>query len=96
MLFEGCTTQASRCCCALVLFPYVSDKVFKTLMATVTTQWEDANAFKSLKEYSPASGALRIPEVAPEDFETPADNWGTTTLQYSPRLLSQAPTSSTG
>ncbi|CDJ34395.1 uncharacterized protein EMH_0000920 [Eimeria mitis] len=72
------------------------DEAFKTLMATVTTQWEDANAFKSLIGYSPGSGALRLPEVAPEDFETPADNQETTVLEYSPKLLDQAGAFSTG
>ncbi|CDJ53926.1 hypothetical protein EBH_0009100 [Eimeria brunetti] len=52
----------------------IFDEAFKTLMATVTTQWEDSNVYKSLIGYSPGKGAIRIPEVAPEDFETPADN----------------------
>lgn len=43
-------------------------------MATVTTQWEDTNAFKILTAHTPGSGPLRLPEVAPEDFETSGDN----------------------
>ncbi|CDJ41593.1 hypothetical protein ETH_00022715 [Eimeria tenella] len=63
------------------------DTAFKTLMATVTTQWEDAGAFKSLVSYFPGGEAIKLAEVAPEDFETPADSATDTGLEFSPNLL---------
>ncbi|KAL8435731.1 hypothetical protein ACSSS7_002268 [Eimeria intestinalis] len=47
----------------------VFDKAFITLMATVTTQWEDSNAFKHLVAYTPGGGPVRLQEVPPEDFD---------------------------
>ncbi|KAL8455650.1 hypothetical protein Emag_000472 [Eimeria magna] len=51
----------------------VFDKAFSTLMATVTTQWEDANAFKHLVAYTPGGGPVRLQEVPPEDFDAAGD-----------------------
>ncbi|KAL8275070.1 hypothetical protein Esti_000949 [Eimeria stiedai] len=51
----------------------VFDKAFQTLMATVTTQWEDSNAFKHLVAYTPGGGPVRLQEVPPEDFHVEGD-----------------------
>lgn len=48
-----------------------ADKAFKTLMATVTTQWEDAKAFERLSAYRHGGGHVRLVEAPPEDFVTP-------------------------
>ncbi|KAL8444212.1 hypothetical protein Emed_006333 [Eimeria media] len=56
----------------LLLWGY-ADKAFSTLMATVTTQWEDANAFKHLVDYTPGGGPVRLQEIPPEDFEAEGD-----------------------
>ncbi|OEH74383.1 hypothetical protein cyc_04303 [Cyclospora cayetanensis] len=65
------------------------DKAFKTLMATVTTQWEDAGAFKLLVDGVSGTGGIQIPETAPEDFDTPVDTPLQTVLEYSPSLGNQ-------
>ncbi|KAL8439660.1 hypothetical protein Efla_004568 [Eimeria flavescens] len=49
------------------------DKAFKTLMVTVTTQWEDSNAFRHLRTYTVGGKHVGVPETPPEDFDTSAD-----------------------
>lgn len=65
-------------------------------MATVTTQWEDSKAYQSLLAYTPEGGPIRLQEISPEDFETPADAPAGHELHYSPGLGNQLMAISTG
>lgn len=42
-------------------------------MATVTTHWEDSHAFRKLIAFYPGGSPIKLDEIPPEDFVTPAE-----------------------